>query len=80
MGGNGLSARRWRQEVGYHQRSLAETTMYRVKQTFGSHLKNRDFENQQTEARLRCKICPASVRVELVNKAICESEILCQTV
>jgi hypothetical protein len=46
----------WKKEVGYHRRSLAETTMYRVKQTFGSHLKNRVFENQQTEARLRCKI------------------------
>lgn len=30
--------------------------MYRVKQTFGSQLKNRVFENQQTEAQLRCKI------------------------
>jgi hypothetical protein len=46
----------WKKEVGYHRRSLAETTMYRVKQISGSHLKNRVFENQQTEARLRCKI------------------------
>lgn len=46
----------WKEEVGYHRRSLAETTMYRVKQTFGGHLKNRAFENQHTEARLRCKI------------------------
>ena len=46
----------WKKEVGYHRRSLAETTMYRVKQVSGSHLKNRVFENQQTEARLRCKI------------------------
>lgn len=48
--------RRWKQEVGYHRRSLAETTMYRVKQTFGSHLKNRLLETQQTEARIRCNI------------------------
>ena len=48
--------RRWKQEVGYHRRSLAETTMYRAKQLFGSYLKNRIFENQPTEARLRCKI------------------------
>ena len=46
----------WKKEVGYHRRSLAETTMYRVKQACGSHLKNRVFENQKTEARLRCKI------------------------
>ena len=48
--------RRWKEEIGYHRRSLAETAMYRVKQTFGTHLKNRVFENQQTETRLRCKI------------------------
>ena len=48
--------RRWKQDMGYHRRSLAETTMYRMKQTFGARLKNRMFENQQTETRLRSKI------------------------
>jgi hypothetical protein len=48
--------RSWKQEIGYHRRSLAETTMYRLKQIFGDHLKNRAFPNQQTESRLRCKI------------------------
>lgn len=52
----GRGRKAWKKEVGYHRRSLAETTMYRVKQISGSHLKNRVFENQQTEARLRCKI------------------------
>lgn len=48
--------RRWKQEAGYHRRSLAETTMFRMKQTFGGHLKNRLLHNQRTESRLRCKI------------------------
>jgi hypothetical protein len=48
--------RRWKQQVGYHLRSLAETAMYRMKCCFGDHLKNRLVENQQTETRLRCKI------------------------
>lgn len=48
--------KRWKMEIGYHRRSLAETAMYRVKNAFGSVLKNRTLENQQTEARLRCKI------------------------
>ncbi len=51
-----LGRSRWKQEIGYHRRSLAETAMYRVKQAFGSKLKNRKFENQQTESRIRCKI------------------------
>ena len=46
----------WKQEAGYHRRSLAETTMCRVKQTFGPTLKNRKLDNQQNESRIRCKI------------------------
>ncbi|MEM9512987.1 MAG: IS5 family transposase [Cyanobacteria bacterium P01_E01_bin.48] len=48
--------RGWKQEVGYHRRSLAETAVYRVKQTFGPKLKNRNLENQQTESRIRSRI------------------------
>jgi hypothetical protein len=47
--------RRWKQEVGYHRRSLAETTVYRVKQTFGDRLKNRRLLTPRSEARIRCK-------------------------
>jgi len=46
----------WKRQVGYHQCSLAETAIQRMKATFGGELKNRDLENQRTEARLRCKI------------------------
>jgi hypothetical protein len=51
-----VGRKQWKQEVGYHCRSLAETAMYRFKCCFGANLKNRAFENQQAEARLRCKI------------------------
>jgi hypothetical protein len=30
--------------------------MFRLKRAFGDRLKNKAFENQQTEARLRCKL------------------------
>lgn len=46
----------WKRQVGYHRRSLAETTMFRYKTIFGDTLKNRKLPNQKTEARLRCKI------------------------
>jgi len=46
----------WKEDVGYHRRSLAETAMYRMKKTFGEKLKNRTVPNQVTEAALRCKI------------------------
>jgi hypothetical protein len=51
-----VGRRRWKQASGYHRRSLVETSMSRLKRTFGNRLKNKRFENQQTEARLRCKL------------------------
>ena len=51
-----VGRKRWKCLSGYHRRSLVETSMSRLKQTFGPRLKNNGFDNQQTEARLRCKI------------------------
>ena len=46
----------WKEGIGYHRRSLAETGMYRMKTIFGGNLKNRKLKNQKTEVRLRCKL------------------------
>jgi hypothetical protein len=48
--------RGWKRVSGLHRRSLVETSMYRLKQAFGPRLKNKAYENQRTEARLRCKL------------------------
>lgn len=48
--------KQWKRKVGYHRRSLVETTMFRLKTIFGPKLKNRRLDNQCTEARLRCRI------------------------
>lgn len=48
--------REWKRQAGYHQRSLAETAMHRMKTTFGGELKNRSLDNQRSEVRIRCKI------------------------
>ena len=46
----------WKRRVGYHQRSLAETTMYRYKQIFGDHLRSRSRCNQVSEVMVKCSI------------------------
>jgi hypothetical protein len=46
----------WKESIGYHRRSLAETAMHRMKTCFGDRLKNHTPTNQQTEATLRCKL------------------------
>lgn len=44
----------WKQESGYHRRSLAETTMFRLKVIFGGHVRSRSFDNQAVELFLQC--------------------------
>lgn len=44
----------WKQESGYHRRSLAETTMFRLKVTFGGRVRSRTFDNQAVELFLQC--------------------------
>jgi hypothetical protein len=51
----------WKESIGYHRRSLAETAMSRMKGAFGERLKNRSGPNQIIEAALRCKILNAFV-------------------
>lgn len=46
----------WKESIGYHRRSLAETAMSRLKTAFGERLKNRTTKNQIVEAALRCKL------------------------
>jgi len=49
-----VGRQQWKQESGYHQRSLAETAMFRFKTIFGDHLSSRVLHNQKTEARIKC--------------------------
>jgi hypothetical protein len=51
----------WKESIGYHRRSLAETAMSRLKTTFGDRLKNREPPHQATEVALRVKILNAFV-------------------
>lgn len=44
----------WKRESGYHRRSLAATGMFREKTIFGEKLSSRGFDNQATEAFIRC--------------------------
>jgi hypothetical protein len=66
----------WKNESGYHRRSIAENMMYRLKQ-LGDTLYSRTFERQVTEAHVRAAILntftylgmPESVRVGQIAPA-----------
>jgi hypothetical protein len=49
-----IGRQRWKQEVGYHRRSLAETAVFRFKIIFGNTLRSRTLPRQVTEARIKC--------------------------
>ncbi len=50
-----LGRERWKVESGYHQRSMAENAMYRVKTIFGGSLSSREIRRQKTEAAVKMR-------------------------
>jgi hypothetical protein len=65
----------WKQETGYHARSLSETAMFRFKTLFGHSLSNRQFDTQRTQTKLRIQAMntmtllgmPVSVKVGVAS-------------
>jgi hypothetical protein len=51
-----VGRKKWKQECGYHRRSLAETSMFRFKTIFGDHLRTRVIDNQFKELLLKCAL------------------------
>ena len=48
-----VGRKKWKQQSGYHRRSLSETAMFRFKTIFGPQLYSRRFETQQREAAIK---------------------------
>lgn len=50
-----IGRKAWKQESGYHRRSLSETAMYRFKTIFGAKLYSRRFAKQQAESAIKVR-------------------------
>ena len=48
-----VGRKRWKEEVGYHRRSLAETATFRFKTIFGNTLSSRTLARQVVEVRIK---------------------------
>jgi hypothetical protein len=59
----------WKKRVGYHDRSLAETAMFRFKTLLGEKLRNRKLESQAAESRIRCRVLNRITRLGLLTRA-----------
>lgn len=55
--------KRWKQDSGYHRRSIAETTMFRLKTIFGGALRARRFDNQAVELFIKCAALNRMIQV-----------------
>jgi IS5 family transposase len=51
-----LGRKRWKEASGYHQRSLAETGVFRLKRLFSERLSARDYDGQAAEMFVRCRV------------------------
>ncbi len=51
-----LGKKTWKNENGYHRRSIAENAMFRFKKILGDDLKSILFENQCVEAFIKCNV------------------------
>jgi hypothetical protein len=50
-----IGRKAWKEESGYHQRSLGETAMFRMKTLFGGEVSSRASRQQATEMGIRCR-------------------------
>jgi hypothetical protein len=50
------SRKEWKEQSGYHRRSLGETAMFRFKKILGNSLFSREIETQQTEAAIKVNV------------------------
>jgi hypothetical protein len=55
--------KKWKQAANYHRRSLAETTMFRLKAIFGGKLRSRKFGNQAIELFIQCDALNRMIQV-----------------
>lgn len=62
LGGDDAARKLWKILKGYHKRSLAETTMYRIKQLTGGNLRSREMNRQHVEGYIKCMV---------INKMTC---------
>jgi len=53
----------WKRQSNYHQRSIAETTMSRLKAIFSGKLRSRKFDNQAAELLLQCTALNRMIQV-----------------
>lgn len=61
----------WKRLVGYHRRSLAETTMFRFKTAFDGKVSSRQMNRQVNELKVQCLVLNRMIQVAKPDSYVC---------
>jgi transposase len=56
LGGDDEARKIWKKLIGYHKRSLVETTFSRIKRILGPYLRARSMDNQKVGCQIKCLV------------------------
>lgn len=62
---------KWKREIGYHRRSLAETTMFQFKIAFGGKVSSRKMTRQVNELKVQCLVLNRMIQVAKPDSYAC---------
>ena len=62
---------KWKRLIGYHRRSLAETTMFRFKTAFGGKVSSRQMNRQVNELKVQCLVLNRMIQVAKPDSYVC---------
>ena len=65
--------KKWKEQTGYHRRSISETAMFRFKTILGRRLSSRNFNSQANEAFIKCDILnkmPVPAALKFLNQDV----------
>lgn len=67
LGGDDQARKIWKIFKDYHRRTLAETTMYSIKQLTGGNLRSREWGRQCIEGYVKCLVINMMKRLGMMQ-------------
>jgi len=66
-----VGRKKWKRVINYHRRSLAETTMFRLKTAFGGKVSSRKMDRQTNELKVQCLVLNRMIQVAKPDSYVC---------
>jgi len=66
-----VGRKKWKRVINYHRRSLAETTMLRLKTAFGGKVSSRKMDRQTNELKVQCLVLNRMIQVAKPDSYVC---------